>query len=1242
MKHLKLSLLFAVAMMSLCPSVAHAWQSISGSWNVSSLSDERILLTGNTTLTVNQDWYLREISGVNYKLTLVLNGSYTLTVDQNNSNLAAIDVTSLDISGSGNLLCTGRNFGGYIRGGSLNIHNYSGTAAFHGRDSYASHGVWVTNNATVVISSGTVNFQAGPGYGLGGSGKLTVTGSNTVVNVSSNQDGINFANAVNDGNINVTGASLNIYGKRYAIYCSELYLNSGSVLEASNGDSYDAVYTTGFYATESTARVTGVGNGISTSVLTTQDAYINAYGGNRAYGIYARPAPAGSNGADGYLWFKGMGTYSQIYADGDYGGLYSADFIRFDNRYVYAKARRSGCSAIAAMGNLSFNHNAYSVYQAESASYPFYAGGEIRMYEPFNDRFSQIYNLMTNTSRYDISSDKHYFVTYTGSGASTSTTAFPGYVCIKGPSLYDANVDMSETLWAKYNGYYQSRPAAAYKGEEVMFKEPTLLNDYVLHNPTNNPVTNYPNPAPVRTVKWYRVNDTGMITQVGTGDTYTPTAADVGYRLKAMVTYSSHQGAIYSSDLPVVAKQNNNTPVQPVLYIYNSSTSTNRYVCVNPAYVDQEYIVLTTQKEISELTESDWANAISPTSQGILKMCDADYDHTYYVYTRFKATDTYAPGSKVEYSSISGGTSVNYQGIHMTAKPMNGATLTPDDMGYCCLKNTVVKITISPVPYNATNFNGVLGSGLSISRPSNSSGTQWNNECGALYADAACTQSLVSNQYYKTVYAKLVSNIDQLNYGYTCVNAYLAGYTDRIKFVVANDNGTWDPFSIDLAMGASHELRFKKGCSVTQAFTVQPAMADISNLTVEYVGYTGSLTNPTPPIVTVNTQAKTYTVSNYQATTDENGKYRFNFKVGDRIVAYLFVVVEKRPVESITVSPHEATLDPLVGQLQLQATIYSEYAEDEIVWASSAPSIIAVDENGLVTLTNANSALGETYLITATAGDFTDTCVVHVGGEKYQLWVRNTQVNSLNQLDILGMAGGITYSNGVLTLNGVTLGSTTYTYPIIRSEMPNLTIDLKGTNKITVNNTTAAIISTVGNIAFTGDGNLTISNRNTTSSGGIVAKNLIVSGNAQVTVAGAVYGVLAQNGLTVNYGAQLRTKGSTASVRAMGFLDGVITEPFRAHWNSRTGYVTYAGVNGDIVANDYVTIVGEEPEPTFTRGDVNDDGNVNISDVTALINYLLSGDASQINIDAADCNQDSNVNISDVTTLINFLLSGAW
>ena len=63
------------------------------------------------------------------------------------------------------------------------------------------------------------------------------------------------------------------------------------------------------------------------------------------------------------------------------------------------------------------------------------------------------------------------------------------------------------------------------------------------------------------------------------------------------------------------------------------------------------------------------------------------------------------------------------------------------------------------------------------------------------------------------------------------------------------------------------------------------------------------------------------------------------------------------------------------------------------------------------------------------------------------------------------------------------------------------------------------------------------------------------------------------------------------------------------------------------------------PVDVVVRGDVDGDMNVNIADVTALIDYLLSGQTAPA---AADCDQDGNVNISDVTCLIDFLLSGNW
>ncbi len=77
--------------------------------------------------------------------------------------------------------------------------------------------------------------------------------------------------------------------------------------------------------------------------------------------------------------------------------------------------------------------------------------------------------------------------------------------------------------------------------------------------------------------------------------------------------------------------------------------------------------------------------------------------------------------------------------------------------------------------------------------------------------------------------------------------------------------------------------------------------------------------------------------------------------------------------------------------------------------------------------------------------------------------------------------------------------------------------------------------------------------------------------------------------------------------------------------------------DGDYFAVDNLTIRGLEK-----RGDVDADGDVSINDVTVLIDYLLSGNASGIILANADCDLDGDVTINDVTTLIDYLLAGHW
>jgi hypothetical protein len=73
---------------------------------------------------------------------------------------------------------------------------------------------------------------------------------------------------------------------------------------------------------------------------------------------------------------------------------------------------------------------------------------------------------------------------------------------------------------------------------------------------------------------------------------------------------------------------------------------------------------------------------------------------------------------------------------------------------------------------------------------------------------------------------------------------------------------------------------------------------------------------------------------------------------------------------------------------------------------------------------------------------------------------------------------------------------------------------------------------------------------------------------------------------------------------------------------------------------NFANIVGDAVEPAEPElGDVNGDGRITINDVAALINYLLSQDATGIKLENADVNNDGRINISDATTLINNLLT---
>lgn len=88
----------------------------------------------------------------------------------------------------------------------------------------------------------------------------------------------------------------------------------------------------------------------------------------------------------------------------------------------------------------------------------------------------------------------------------------------------------------------------------------------------------------------------------------------------------------------------------------------------------------------------------------------------------------------------------------------------------------------------------------------------------------------------------------------------------------------------------------------------------------------------------------------------------------------------------------------------------------------------------------------------------------------------------------------------------------------------------------------------------------------------------------------------------------------------------------------RVRLVSWNAVASTSGAVRVVSLSGIAAQPhEVIPGDVDGDSKVTISDVTALINMLLSNNQST-SIDAADIDHDGKISISDVTALINMLL----
>ena len=460
--------------------------------------------------------------------------------------------------------------------------------------------------------------------------------------------------------------------------------------------------------------------------------------------------------------------------------------------------------------------------------------------------------------------------------------------------------------------------------------------------------------------RWQRSTDSGSTWENIDGaisGRYTPVAADMGenVRIRVVVTAEGYLGEIVGAAVKVSKAANNNYP--DVIQLEAEQDGTGNYTGFKIANFDSdcEYVYSTT-------STPDW-NAHQITSATVTGLTS---DTTYYVFARFKETNTHTAGSIVSKNSIRLYENVPLQYVllegydsgqkiyikkdesvtlKVSADPINANSWSKitfkDDNGGSASNITIGNAEIAANGTTATQFpNGYTititgvstGSAtLKASYPSSipSAYGTWNV---VVYDDSTVADALRLESVYayaditlsENDEAELPTELPKLlpeNSGYHLEWRILKRGTTGFAHVTENDN-------IKLENGKIKPKAAHTGSEKTQ---------------LELVAVKEGVTN----------------VRSFSQTS------RFNVTVTDAPVIEL---------TGLTVAPTKVNLANIGDTYQLSAVKEPVNAVGSLTWASDTPAVAEVDTTGKVTA----KAQG-TAIITATCGTKSASCTVTVG-----------------------------------------------------------------------------------------------------------------------------------------------------------------------------------------------------------------------------------------------------------------------
>lgn len=470
--------------------------------------------------------------------------------------------------------------------------------------------------------------------------------------------------------------------------------------------------------------------------------------------------------------------------------------------------------------------------------------------------------------------------------------------------------------------------------------------------------------------QWQRSTDGGSTWKDipdATDGQYIPGAADMGenVRIRVVITKEGYLGEIVSTPAKVSKAANDNTPSLPNVTAQKNADGTYTAFQISNFKSDQEYIYTTS----APTSGNGWPTGGTPITSATVN--GLNQGSTYYIFTRYKGTDTHQTGSKVSSTSVlldnitmlnrviltdANGRKYNFYGSGniIYIKKGESVTLTAktNPVGATTWSDFTFKSQYgASAPFTVTAPTAPVASGSTIPSVTIRGDQAGTGTLAAEYGGYPAPQS------YGTWRVHVYENVSDIG--------------TAADIIVA-------PSFPDLTMRPGETMPLPE-----YAVSVYPKGA-LDNYTLEWriikVGSGGAAYSMRDDHITLEngkiepTKAHTGSEKTRLELVAVNKTKPTNIRSFSPSVGFYITVGDAPLVEltGLTLTPKKVDLE--VGKsYQLSAVKEPANAEGSLTWTSSKPAVAAVDKSGKVT------AKGEgTATITVTCGTKSAACTVTV------------------------------------------------------------------------------------------------------------------------------------------------------------------------------------------------------------------------------------------------------------------------